>query len=161
VNYLGGDMPTFALNFSRPGSQVVAQYYNLIRLGFDGYRRVQSSCRNVATTLAAHIAELGPFRLLTNGSELPAFAFTLHEEVTAFSVHDVSAALREYGWQVPAYSFPANRTDLNVLRIVVRNGFSHDLADLLLADLQRAHARLSRQTGPVHGPNGNSFAHGT
>ena len=74
VNYLGGNMPTFALNFSRPGNQVAAQYYNFLRLGFDGYRRVQQTSRDVARYTADAIAELGPFRLLTDGSELPVFA---------------------------------------------------------------------------------------
>ena len=127
VNYLGGNMPTFALNFSRPGAQVAAQYYNFVRLGFDGYRRVQQTCRDVATWLSGEIAELGPFRLLTRGDELPVFAFTLKDDVSNYSVFDVSATLREGGWLVPAYTFPANRTDLAALRIVVRNGFSHDL----------------------------------
>ncbi|KAA2260118.1 glutamate decarboxylase [Solihabitans fulvus] len=160
VNYLGGNMPTFALNFSRPGAQVVAQYYNFLRLGFDGYRRVQESCREVATSLSARIAALGPFRLLTDGSELPVFAFTLAEGVTSFSVFDVSAALRENGWLVPAYTFPADRTDLAALRIVARLGFSHDLADLLVEDLTRALPRLLAQSGPIRGPEGASFAHG-
>src|SRR5215211_3621 len=86
VNYLGNNMPTFALNFSRPGSQVVAQYYNLLRLGFDGYRRVQGYARDVASSLSSRIAELGPFRLLTKGDELPVFAFTLAEHVDNFTV---------------------------------------------------------------------------
>src|SRR3954452_19288142 len=89
VNYLGDNMPTFALNFSRPGAQVVAQYYNFIRLGFDGYTRVQAYARDVATSLSARIAELGPFRLLTKGDELPVFAFTLND-VDNFTVFDVS-----------------------------------------------------------------------
>ena len=76
VNYLGDNMPTFALNFSRPGAQVVAQYYNFLRLGFDGYRKVQGYARDVATRLSARIAELGPFELITKGDELPVFAFT-------------------------------------------------------------------------------------
>jgi glutamate decarboxylase len=105
VNYLGGDMPTFALNFSRPGGQVIAQYYNFLRLGHDGFRRVQQTCRDVATGLAAGIAATGAFRLLTDGAELPVFAFTTAPDV-AFSVFDVSAALREEGWLVPAYTFP-------------------------------------------------------
>jgi glutamate decarboxylase len=160
VNYLGGDMPTFALNFSRPGAQVIAQYYNFVRLGFDGYRRVQLASREVAMSLADRIARLGPFQLLTNGCDLPAFAFTLDEGVTGFSVFDVSAALRESGWLVPAYTFPPHREDLAVLRIVVRNGFSHDLADLLLDDLRRALPRLERQSAPLHGAESASFAHG-
>jgi glutamate decarboxylase len=150
VNYLGDDMPTFALNFSRPGAQVVAQYYNFLRLGFDGYRKVQLYSRAVATRLAAAIGELGPFRLLTHGDELPVLAFTLKDDIDNFTVFDVSNALRERGWQVPAYTFPANRTDLAALRIVVRLGFTHDMADLLLADVRRQLPRLQRQAAAVH-----------
>jgi glutamate decarboxylase len=160
VNYLGGDMPTFALNFSRPGAQVAAQYYNFLRLGFQGYRRVQQSCRDVATHLSAEIAKLGPFRLLTDGSQLPVFAFTLNDDVSGFSVFDVSAALREHGWLVPAYTFPEERTDLAALRIVVRNGFSHDMADMLLSDLQAVLPRLTRQSTPARGAESAGFAHG-
>jgi glutamate decarboxylase len=161
VNYLGGDMPTFALNFSRPGAQVVAQYYNFLRLGFDGYRRVQRTCRDVATRLAAEIAGLGPFELITDGSELPVFAFRMRDGIDTFSVFDVSAALRERGWLVPAYTFPEHRTDLAALRVVVRNGFSHDLADLLLEDLRRALPRLREQHGPHRdADDAGGFAHG-
>ncbi|GAA4839775.1 glutamate decarboxylase [Saccharopolyspora rosea] len=160
VNYLGGNMPTFALNFSRPGAQVVAQYFTFLRLGFEGYRRVQSTCRDVATSLADRIAELGPFRLLTRGDELPVFAFTLAGDVGGYSVFDVSAHLRERGWLVPAYTFPADRTDLAVLRIVVRNGMTHDLADLFLADLRRSLENLRRQPEPLRGAESGSFAHG-
>jgi glutamate decarboxylase len=150
VNYLGDTMPTFALNFSRPGAQVVAQYYNLIRLGFEGYRRVHGYAREVATSISARIAELGPFRLLTKGDQLPVFAFTLDDDVDNFTVFDVSNALRERGWQVPAYTFPDNRTDLAALRVVVRQGFGHDLADLLVSDLKRQLPRLQAQPQPVH-----------
>src|SRR5512132_2592632 len=150
VNYLGDNMPTFALNFSRPGSQVVAQYYNLLRLGFDGYRRVQGYAREVATGLSARIAELGPFELLTKGDELPVFAFTVSDDVGKFTVFDVSNALRERGWQIPAYTFPEHRTDLSALRVVVRQGFGHDMADLLIADMQRQLPRLQAQPAPVH-----------
>ena len=116
VNYLGDNMPTFALNFSRPGAQVVAQYYNFIRLGFEGYRKVQAYSREVAMRLGEQIGELGPFTLLTKGDELPVFAFRIADGVDNFTVFDVSTALRERGWQVPAYSFPENRTDLAALR---------------------------------------------
>jgi glutamate decarboxylase len=150
VNYLGDNMPTFALNFSRPGAQVVAQYYNFLRLGFDGYKRVQAYARDVATSLSARISELGPFRLLTKGDELPVFAFTLNDDVDNFTVFDVSNALRERGWQVPAYTFPANRTDLAALRVVVRQGFGHDMADLLIGDIERQLPRLQAQPEPVH-----------
>jgi glutamate decarboxylase len=151
VNYLGDNMPTFALNFSRPGAQVVAQYYNFLRLGFEGYRRVQAYARDVAMRLSAEIAELEPFELITDGSELPVFAFTLKDTAAeSFTVFDLSSALRERGWLVPAYTFPENRTDLAALRVVVKRGFSHDLADLLLADLKRQLPHLQRQPAPVH-----------
>jgi glutamate decarboxylase len=159
VDYLGGDMPTFTLNFSRPGSQVVAQYYNLIRLGFEGYRAVQQECRDVARHLAVGLGGMNAFELLTDGSELPAFAFKLSDEIKNYSVYDVSTRLRERGWIVPAYQFPKNRDDLHVLRIVVRNGFSRDLADLLLDDVDRICPLLARQPEPIIGPDGSSFHH--
>jgi glutamate decarboxylase len=160
VNYLGDEMPTFALNFSRPGSQVVAQYYNFLRLGFEGYRKVQAYSRSVATYLSAQIADLGPFRLLTRGDELPVFAFTLADGVEGFSVFDVSGVLRERGWQVPAYTFPENRTDLAALRVVVRNGFGHDMAQLFLSDLKRQLPRLQKQGEPIHdSASGAGFRH--
>jgi glutamate decarboxylase len=160
VNYLGDNMPTFALNFSRPGAQVVGQYYNFLRLGFEGYRKVQGYAREVATRLSSEIAELGPFVLLTRGDELPVFAFTLADDVDNFSVFDVSNAMRERGWQVPAYTFPKNREDLSALRVVIRRGFTHDLGDLLLADLQRQLPRLQRQSAPAHDAAADTaFAH--
>jgi glutamate decarboxylase len=143
-------MPTFALNFSRPGAQVVAQYYNFLRLGFDGYQKVQGYAREVATSLSAAIGELGPFELITKGDELPVFAFKLRDEIENYTVFDVSNALRERGWQVPAYTFPENREDLAALRVVVRRGFTHDLAHLLVADLERQLPRLEKQQAPVH-----------
>ncbi|MDX2593317.1 MULTISPECIES: glutamate decarboxylase [Streptomyces] len=148
VNYLGGDMPTFALNFSRPGAQVVAQYYTFLRLGREGYRAVQQTTRDVATALADRIEALGDFRLLTRGDELPVFAFTTAPGVESYDVFDVSRRLRECGWLVPAYTFPPNREDLSVVRIVCRNGFSHDLADLFVDDLTRLLPELRRQPHP-------------
>jgi glutamate decarboxylase len=160
VNYLGGEMPTFALNFSRPGAEVVTQYYTFLRLGRAGFRAVQQASRDVATYLSGQVARLGPFRLVSRGDQLPVFAFTTAAEVTAFDVFDVSRRLRERGWLVPAYTLPANREDLAVLRIVVRNGFTRDLADLFLADLRRLLPDLHAQPGPLRpGPGGTAFHH--
>jgi glutamate decarboxylase len=159
VNYLGDNMPTFALNFSRPGAQVVAQYYNFLRLGFDGYRSVHAYARDVATRLSGEIAELGPFELLTRGDELPVFAFKVRDDVDNFTVFDVSNALRERGWQVPAYTFPKNREDLSALRVVVRRGFTHDLADMLVADLRRQLPRFEKQPEAVHDGTAQGFHH--
>jgi glutamate decarboxylase len=149
VNYLGGDMPTFALNFSRPGAQVVAQYYTFLRLGREGYRVVQQATRDVAQELAERIEALGDFHLLTRGDQLPVFAFTTAPHVTAYDVFDVSRRMRERGWLLPAYTFPANREDLSVLRVVCRNGFSADLAQLFVEDLDRLLPELRRQPHPL------------
>jgi glutamate decarboxylase len=101
--------------------------------------------REVATRLSAKIGELGPFELITKGDELPVFPFKLRDKVVNYTVFDVSNALRERGWQVPAYTFPKNREDLAALRVVVRRGFIHDLADLLVSDIERQLARLEKQ----------------
>ena len=159
VNYLGGNMPTFALNFSRPGNQVAAQYFNFLRLGFDGYRQVQQTCRDVARYAADAIGELGPFELVTDGSELPVFAFALKDPGGPYTVFDVSERLRENGWLVPAYTFPENRQDLAALRIVIRNGMSRDLADLLIADLKTHMARLDQLQAPLPQPAHEGFHH--
>ncbi|GAA1428219.1 glutamate decarboxylase [Streptomyces thermospinosisporus] len=149
VNYLGGDMPTFALNFSRPGAQVAAQYYTFLRLGRQGFKAVQQASRDVARSLAERIEAMGDFRLLTRGDQLPVLAFTTADGVTSYDVFDVARRLRENGWLVPAYTFPANRQDLSVLRLVCRNGFSEDLADLFENDLTRLLPELRRQPRPL------------
>ncbi len=142
VNYLGGEMPTFALNFSRPGAQVVAQYYNFLRLGAEGYREVQAACRGTAQWLAGEIERLGPFALVSRAEGIPVFAFRLTEDLP-YSVYDISEALRASGWLVPAYSLPPALEDVSVLRVVVRNGFSRDLARMLLGDLGRVMQSLA------------------
>jgi glutamate decarboxylase len=115
----------------------------------------------VARHLADGIEACGTFRLLTRGDELPVFAFTTTPDVKEFDVFDVSRRLRERGWQVPAYTFPENRTDLAVLRVVCRNGFSEDLADLLLKDMNRVLPELRRQPGPLseHGIESRTAFH--
>lgn len=137
VNYLGGDMPTFTLNFSRPGNQIVGQYYNFLRLGRDGYRRVMESLRDLAVHVSGRIAEMGPFRLVSDGSQTPVLAFAL-KAGTPHTVFDLSERLRTGGWQVPAYTMPADAMDVAVMRVVVREGFSWDLADALITDLREA-----------------------
>jgi glutamate decarboxylase len=97
--------------------------------------------------------------LLTDGSQLPVVAFRVKPGIDNFTVFDVSRRLRERGWQVPAYTFPANREDLAVLRIVVRNGFSHDLLALFEADLARLLPELERQAAPIEKATAISFRH--
>jgi glutamate decarboxylase len=149
VNYLGGHMPTFALNFSRPGSEVIAQYFMFMSLGRSGYVDMMGSLRTIAMRISGAIAELGPYRLITDGSGLPVFAFALRDEITNYTVFDVSDRLRERGWLVPAYSFPQNRQDLSVLRIVVRAGMHLEMADELVASLREKTDQLQRLDGPL------------
>ncbi|HEY7137213.1 MAG TPA: glutamate decarboxylase [Acidimicrobiia bacterium] len=158
VSYLGGAQSTFALTFSRPGAPIIAQYYNFLRLGRDGYRRVQQATRDVARRLADGIGELDQFTPLTRAEHIPVFAFRLADGITNYTVYDVSRALRSRGWLVPAYPFPPDLEDLHVLRIVVRNGFSSDLGGLLLEHLRDAVAECERQPAPLSIPDA-SFHH--
>jgi glutamate decarboxylase len=159
VNYLGGNMPTFALNFSRPGSEVIAQYFMFMSLGRDGYRHVLSEAQDVAKHISSGIAQIGPYTLLSDGSDLPVFAFALKPEIENYTVFDVSDRLRQSGWLVPAYTFPPNREDLSVLRIVVRAGMTHEMAELLLEAI-RAHTEfLESLEGPMPGEHRSAFAH--
>ena len=150
VSYLGGEMPTLAINFSRPGAQVLLQYYNFLRLGFDGYRRVQQASQDVALHLSSAIAGMGPFELLSDGTDLPVFAWRLRPDHNGvWDLHDLSNQLREHGWQVPAYPMPDNMSDLTVQRIVVRNGVSMDLADYLIANITSAVKHLDSLSAPI------------
>ncbi|GAA2281427.1 glutamate decarboxylase [Streptomyces ruber] len=135
VDYLGGRSPSFTLNFSRPAAHVVAQYYTFLRYGHEGLRDLALRCRATARALAARIEDLAPYQLITDGSQLPAFAFRLTPGTTGFTVFDVSELMRARGWQLPAYAFPAPCQDIRVLRVVVRAGFTTELARLFLADL--------------------------
>jgi glutamate decarboxylase len=149
VNYLGGHMPTFSLNFSRPGSEVVAQYFMFMSLGREGYTSTMANLQHIAVRISSGVAALGPYRLMSDGGELPVFAFALAPEVSNYTVFDVSERLREHGWLVPAYTFPENRQDLSVLRIVVRAGMSLEMADMLLRHLGEVTAELESLTAPL------------
>lgn len=142
VNYLGGNMPTFALNFSRPGGQIVAQYYNFLRLGKEGYRKIHSACYDTAQFLAEGIGNFGPFEIMFDGDPLkgiPALCWKIKDgyDTKGYTLYDFADRLRSRGWQVPAYSLPANCEDLPIQRILVRHGVTMDLAALLLEDMQR------------------------
>lgn len=142
VNYLGGNMPSFALNFSRPGGQVASQYYLFLRLGREGYRRVHQNCYDVAKYVAEKLSVLGPFEILFRGDErsgIPAVSWTLKPDAeVGFSLFDLSDRLRMRGWQAAAYAMVPNLTSTVVMRVLIRHGFSRDLADQFLDDLERA-----------------------
>jgi glutamate decarboxylase len=157
VNYLGGDMPTFTLNFSRPGNQVVGQYFNFIRLGRAGYTSIMETLRDVAMELSSQIATLGPFELITDGSQMPVFAVQC-KAGTDYTVFDVSDHLRRDGWQVPAYTMPEGAEGVAVLRFVIREGFTADLAGLLMLSLQKAVTALEAGLAPG-AADGEHFSH--
>ncbi len=129
VSYLGGHMPTFALNFSRPGAQVIGQYFNFLRLGREGYREVQQASRDTAQWLAGRLERNGPFRLVSRGEGIPVFAFEVDGD-EPWDAYELSDLLRGHGWLVPAYTLPPALDSRVVLRVVVRNGFSRDMAEL-------------------------------
>ena len=151
VNYLGGNMPTFALNFSRPGGEIICQYYNFLRLGREGYARVQQECAELGRYLAAEIGELEAFRIVYDGQGgIPGLCWQLAEpEKSPFTLYQVADALRERGWLVPAYSMPAEREDLVIQRILVRHGFTRAMADELLRELRAVMAELAKNPPEV------------
>jgi glutamate decarboxylase len=105
---------------------------------------------------------MGPYSLISDGSELPVFAFTLADDVRNYTVYDVSDRLRQRGWLVPAYTFAPNRQDLSALRIVVRSGMSYEMADALLEHLSEQTKFLESLSSPLPGEapeTRKAFAH--
>lgn len=162
VNYLGGNMRDIALNFSRPGSQIMCQYYNFLRLGKEGYRKIHTACYDTAKYIAGEIEKLGPFEVIYEGemdAGIPALCWKMKDGVDpGFSLYDFADRLRSRGWQVPAYSLPANVKDLSIQRILVRHGVSRDLGTLLIDDMKRAMDYFRQH--PVHTPMTNDEASG-
>jgi glutamate decarboxylase len=151
VSYLGGNMPTFGLSFSRPSSQVLLQYYNFLRFGKNGYYEVQKGSQEVALFLSKAIGGMGPFELFTDGSDIPVFAWRLKEGYTSkWNLYDLSRILRStYGWQVPAYPLPPEMEHITIMRAVVRNGFSMNLAQFFLMNLIQAVSFLDSLNEPI------------
>ncbi|MDX2400435.1 glutamate decarboxylase [Microbacterium algeriense] len=160
VSYLGGEMPTFALNFSRPGAQVLLQYYLFLRLGVEGYRAVQQASQDVAKFLAAGIAKLEAFELWNDGSDIPVFAWRLKDGHTEnWNLYHLQDRLRMRGWLVPAYPMPADLEQITVQRIVVRNGLSMDLAAELLDAIAAEVEHLDALTAPMPADHPDSAFH--
>jgi glutamate decarboxylase len=146
VKYLGGNMPTFAINFSRPGGQTVSQYYNFIRLGREGYTKIMQSCADVGAWVSDQVTKLGMFESVYDGrGGIPGCCWRIKAGAEpSFTLYDLADRLRVRGWQVPAYPLPANRRDLVVQRVLTRLGVSRDLAGLLVGDIQSAIQHLER-----------------
>jgi glutamate decarboxylase len=165
VNYLGGNMPTFALNFSRPGGQIVCQYYNFLRLGRQGYRKIHTACYDTARYLADEIGTLGPFEIIYGGDPeggIPAVSWKIKDGVDpGFTLYDLADRLGSRGWQVPAYSLEPNCEDLVIQRILVRHGVSKDLGALLIEDFKRCigHFGTHPITSPMTEEEAGGFHH--
>jgi glutamate decarboxylase len=146
VPYLGGSVGTFGINFSRPAGQVIAQYYNFLRLGRAGYRRVHKTCYDTTRWLSHEIARLGPFDFICDGdpaNSIPAVCFTIRPGVDCpYTLYDLSDQLTRRGWQVPAFPLSGEAKDMTVMRIMVRQGVSRDMATLLVKDFERAIAHF-------------------
>jgi glutamate decarboxylase len=165
VNYLGGDMPVFQINFSRPAGQVVAQYYNFLRLGRDGYRRVHKACYETGRMLAEVIPKLGPFELLCDSDPatgIPTVTWRIAGGVEpGYTLFDLADRLRATGWQVPAYTLTGEASDIPVQRILVRQGVTRDLASILLDDMRDAISHLEKHphTVPIGPDEATGFNH--
>lgn len=153
VNYLGGKMPTMAINFSRSASQIIGQYYNFLRLGYEGYRKIHMHTQNVAIYLAKELENTGLFDIISNGETIPVVCFKLKENAVPWTLYDLSDRLEMKGWQIPVYAMPANVSDTIVSRIVCRSDLSMNLAERLMEDLRLSAKKLS--SSDVHYENSN------
>ena len=134
VPYLGGSVGTFGINFSRPAGQVIAQYYNFLRLGRAGYRRVHKTCYDTTRWLSRELARLGPFDFICDGDpacSIPAVCFMIRPGVDFSPTRSTicPGQLTRRGWQVPALNLTGEAKDTTVMRIMVRQGVSHDMAE--------------------------------
>ncbi len=150
VNYLGSQEATYTLNFSRGSAMMIAQYYNLLRLGKKGYKTVMENSLQNARYLASKLKKVPNLQLVNEDIKLPILALRVKDK-TEYNVFQMSDKLRERGWIVPAYSLPENAQDVEVLRIVVKENFSRDMADMLVEDMHRYAKVLHEQckTPPV------------
>jgi len=151
VTYLGGDMPDFQINFSRPAGQIIAQYYEFIRLGRVGYERVHQACYDNGAYLAQEIVKLGPFELLCNSNPatgIPTVTWRIKAgEDPGYTLFDLADRLRVRGWKVPAYPLTGSVSDVTVQRVLVRQGVDRDLISILLEDFAASVAHFD--THPV------------
>lgn len=138
VNYLGGTMPTMAINFSRSASQIIGQYYNFLRLGFEGYAKIHRHTQNVAEYLAKYLESTELFNLINRGETIPVLCFYMREEKANWTLYDFSDQLEKKGWQLPVYPLPNNLDKQIVCRIVCRSDLSLNLAERLVEDMRLA-----------------------
>jgi len=148
-NYLGKTDATFTLNFSTGSAMVLAQYYQFVRLGHQGYRYVMETMQANARTLAERIAGDGYFELIGDGEEqLPLVAFKLTEADHGFDEFDIAWQLSaERGWMVPAYTLPPDAQNETIMRALVKETMSREHVDTLARDIEEACTTLARKGG--------------
>ncbi len=145
VSYLGGKMPTMAINFSRSASQIIGQYYNFLRFGFEGYRAIHQRTKDVAMYLAAEVEKTGLFKMYNDGVNLPIVCYALKVETEVeWTLYDLADRLLMKGWQVPAYPLPADLEDVLVQRYVVRADFGMNTAVDFMEDFNEALKELNQ-----------------
>ena len=152
VNYLGANITQVGLNFSRPAAQILGQYYNFIRLGFDGYREIQQSSMDVAQYCHDEIGKMKCFRNYADKLVNPLFIWYMdpeYDKTAKWTLYDLQATLQQSGWMVPAYTLPKNLENIVVMRIVARQGMSRDMADMLLSDIRNAVAEFETLQYPT------------
>ena len=152
VNYLGANITQVGLNFSRPAAQILGQYYNFIRLGFEGYKEVQQNSMDIAKYCHEQIGKMPCFRNYAKEVVNPLFIWMMdpeYDKKAKWTLFDLQAALQQSGWMVPAYTMPKNIDEMIVMRIVVRQGMSRDMADMLLGDIRNAVAEFEKLRYPT------------
>ncbi len=147
VNYLGDWMPTYTLNFSCNSVNVIAQYYNFLRLGKKGYKNIMQNCLKNSQYLAKLLEKEGSFSMISKATRLPIIAMQLKKPLQ-YSAFDLSHKLRERGWIVSAYTLPPKAEKTAIMRIVVKENFSRDMAEILYKDICRATKELSLKKAP-------------
>jgi glutamate decarboxylase len=152
VNYLGGESPTATLNFSRNANPIIAQAYQFIRLGFDGYQRVMQFTVDNAEYLRDRLVDTGYFKVMNETQRIPVVALTLDPKIKNFNEFDVSAKVREKGWVLSAYSMPANAETVNSLRVVLRPHLNRSVTDSLAEDILAACKHLETHGGTATPP---------
>jgi glutamate decarboxylase len=152
VNYLGANITQVGLNFSRPAAQILGQYYQFIRLGFQGYKAIQHNCMEITRYLHREIGKMVPFINYSKEVVNPLFIWYLKPEYAKkakWTLYDLQDKLKQSGWMVPAYTLPNNIQEYVVMRIVARQGFSRDMADMLLNDIKEAVVELEKLEYPT------------
>lgn len=145
INYLGTDQPTFTLNFSKGSSQIIAQYYQFVRLGFLGYKRIMENCHENAKLLREEIGKLGLFNVVSKDTGVPVVALSLKDS-SKYTVFQISDQLRRFGWYVPAYTMPPDAEHIAAIRVVIREEFSQGLAERFVSDIKMVIKELEEGT---------------